>query len=217
MEEFSGRSDPEWRILSANPNYQEIEQLLSEARRDGLLHRPDDIPSKLGFKGFIIEDTMNEPQQKELIVGPNTVRLQLLLLQTMPEDLLTSQVRQHIETEIRSGNATAVVGEITKRSQIPLHNHELWNHNHTIRWSNNCYNYATNKISTEHTAQPGRGSGREYARWRSAMDVEVREAAIRDGLVVVGVPSSGEMPQAPPYTNSSHLVALSYSPLIRGL
>ena len=126
----------------------------------------------------------------------------------MPKGLLSTQVRQHIEMEIRSGNATAAVGEITKRSQIPLHNHWLWNKNHTIRWSNNCYNYATNKISTtaRGTAQPGRGSGREYARWRSAMDVEVREAAIRDGLVVVGVPSSGEMPQAPPYRNSSHLL-----------
>ena len=203
LDEFSGHSEPQWQILSTNPQYKEIERLLGAARESGFVYRLDDMPARLGFKGFGVEDTMKKPQQEELIVGPNTVQLQLLLLQTMPDGLLPSQIRQHVEKEIRSGKVTAEVGGKRAKRWAPQYYPYHWNLN---RQQNNCYNYASTKM-TNTFAQPGRGSGRIYTQINGP---EVRDASKRDGLVDFYLgPSQTPQDPAHPYW---HLVALVVAP-----
>ena len=108
MEDYSGESEPQWKILPSNPSYSEIEQLLGKARKQGFVYRSADMPARLGYKGFLLEDTKMKPKE-ELIVGPNTVALQELLLQTMPTGLVSNRVRQIVLKEIRSGKVTADV------------------------------------------------------------------------------------------------------------
>ena len=156
------------------------------------------MPARLGFKGFVVEDTIKKPQ-KELIVGPNTVRLQLLLLQTMPAGLLPSQIRQHIEKEIRSGKVTADVGGKSAKRWAPPYYPYYWN---LYKDKNNCYNYATNTLSYTQFAQPGRGSGRKFSRINGP---EVRDAAKRDGLFEFYMPPY-QAPKAP--QGNYHVVAL---------
>ena len=188
---FSGRPDPQWQILSSNPNYREIERLLGEARKRGFVYRPEDIPAKLGFRGFILEDTMTKPK-KELIVGRNTVRLQELLLQTMPGGLVPNQVRQNTLTEIRSGKIMADVGGKRAKRWAPQYLPYWWNLDSSVT-KNNCYNYATT-LMTHTFAQPGRGSGRQYS-W-PITGSGVRDAAKRDGLIEVNIPPN-VTPRAP--------------------
>jgi hypothetical protein len=54
----------------------------------------------------------------------------------------------------------------------------FWNNNPTIRGSNNCYNYASNK-RTNTFAQPGRGCGQMYT---AITCPEVTRASLCDGL-----------------------------------
>ena len=159
------------------------------------------MPTRLGFKGFVVEDSIKKPQ-KELIVGPNTVRLQLLLLQTMPAGLLPSQIRQHIEKEIRSGKVTADVGGKSAKRWAPQYYPYFWN---LYKDKNNCYNYATTRL-TNTFAQPGRGSGRIYSQINGP---EVRDAAKRDGLFEFYMPPH-QTPKAP--QGYLHVVALVVSP-----
>ena len=42
--------------------------------------------------------------KRELIVGPNTVKLQQLLLETAPGDLLPQGLKDEVLAEINSGN-----------------------------------------------------------------------------------------------------------------
>ena len=156
LDEFSGRSDPQWQILSSNPNYAEIERLLGEARKRGFVYRPEDMPSKLGFKGFVVEDAMMKAK-RELIVGPNTVRLQELLLQIMPAGSVPNQLRQNILTEINSGKVTAKVGAKKTKRWAPLFQPHCANEDPYVMANNNCYNYATTKMTNTY-AQPGIGS-----------------------------------------------------------
>ena len=109
LEDYSGEFEPQWKILPSNPSYNKIEQLLGEARKHGFVYGSAAMPARLGFKGFLLEDTKMKPKE-ELIVGPNTVPLQELLLQTMPAGLVSNSVRQIILKEIRSGKVTPDVG-----------------------------------------------------------------------------------------------------------
>lgn len=53
-----------------------------------------------------------------------------------------------------------------------------WNDDTTIRYNNNCYNYAAN-IRTDSFAQPGEASGKKYSQLNCS---EVTRGAISDGL-----------------------------------
>lgn len=99
---FSGRPDPEWSILSSDPKYAEIKQLLDNARTAGFTYDPIRMPPRLGYKGFVVKATIMN--KRELIVGPNTVALQRLLLETAPGDLLPQGLKGEVLDEINSGN-----------------------------------------------------------------------------------------------------------------
>ena len=61
---------------------------------------------------------------------------------------------------------------------IPSYTPSYWNGSTTVRWNNNCYNYANNK-RTDTFAQPGRAAGAIYT---SLTCQSVAPAAAADGL-----------------------------------
>lgn len=99
---FSGRPDPEWSIPSSHPKYAEIKQLLDNARTTGFTYDPIRMPPRLGYKGFVVK--ASNINKSELIVGPNTVALQGLLVETAPGDLLPQGLTDEVLAEINSGN-----------------------------------------------------------------------------------------------------------------
>ena len=110
---FSGRPDPEWQVLTSDPNYKEIERLLEIARASGFIYRQKDMPPRLGYKGFLVHNTENQKAQSELVVGPQTVELQQLLLKTTPDGLLPKEFCKKISEEINSGTVKANVPDDT--------------------------------------------------------------------------------------------------------
>lgn len=99
---FSGRPDPEWSISSSHLKYAEIKQLLDNARTAGFVYDTIRMPPRLGYKGFVVK--ASNINKRELIVGPNTVKLQQLLLETAPSDLLPQGYKDEVLAEINSGN-----------------------------------------------------------------------------------------------------------------
>ena len=75
------------------------------------------------------------------------------------------------------GGATRGRGGRGKR-YVPPYNPAPWSASAYIERCNNCYNYVNLKI-TNTTAQPGAGSGQEFATCTAS---QVEAAAIRDGL-----------------------------------
>jgi len=195
---FSGRQDPEWTVLSSGMNYKGIQKLLSDATINGFVYHPDGMPDKLGYRGFLVQDTVTMKEQ--LIVGPETEKLQLLLLSTIPEGLLPSGNIQRVKTEIKTGKVkVGVTGKRSKRDALPF-NGGAWNKNERIRNCNNCYNYATN-IRTDTMAQPGMKGGIKLP--YKITDENLKAAASADGLQVEPM----KFPEAPK-TENTHLVAL---------
>ena len=104
---YSGRPDPEWQVLTSDPNYAEIKRLLDVARSGGLIKRHKDMPSRLGYKGFLVYDIRKKNAVPELIIGPHTVKLQQLLLKTIPEEVLSKDACTEISRWITSAAGTA--------------------------------------------------------------------------------------------------------------
>ena len=151
---FSGNPDPEWKLLSSQPNYQEISTLLLATKT----YSEDDMPSRLGFKGFIVQ----EGKKAQLIVGPESKNLQKILLASMPTGLLADNVTKVIQDEISSGAVTADVSKSVAKRYAPPYTPFQWGGIfYRRRLCNNCYNYATT-IVTNTYARPGRGSGHPF-------------------------------------------------------
>ena len=169
------------------------------------------MPARLGYKGFLVQDTIKK--ESDLIVGPNTVPLQQLLLKTMPKGIIPKATLKSVSEEIRQGKVSADV-QVTKRF-APRYFPSEWNGNRARLLRNNCYNYA-NDIPTNTRAQPGRGYARALGipyRHVALNAAAVRRAAVRDGLRVVNVrrPPQGPFAQNPlPRVPNGprHLVAL---------
>ena len=113
---FSGRPDPEWQILTSDPNHAEIERLLNVARSGGFVYGFKDMPARLGYKGFLLRDATKENAEPELIIGPHTARLQQLLLKTVPENILSENLHSKISKAIGTGAETAEGQEATTSS-----------------------------------------------------------------------------------------------------
>lgn len=67
------------------------------------------MPPRLGFKGFLVLDTAKEKAEPELIIGPQTVELQQLLLKTIPDGLLCKDICEKISEDIDAGVVKANV------------------------------------------------------------------------------------------------------------
>ena len=99
---YSGLPDPEWQVVPSDPNYNKIEELLNTARAGGFVLNPfKDMPARLGFKGFTIQDTTKGIKDLEYIFGPHTAMLQQLLLKSMPSELLPGKIREDLSEKIR--------------------------------------------------------------------------------------------------------------------
>lgn len=212
---FSGREDPEWTVVSSNPNYNQIQTRVAAAIERGDAFLPDDLPARLGYKGILVQPVLQKKgivgqakAQKRLFVGPKTVQLQLLLFQTMPKSIFPENVRKRISEIIGNGTVTAERSPKTTKRAAPRYRIAPWTSENTRRL-NNCYNYANNRI-TDTFAQPGRGSGNIFLNNGFTAN-SVLNAAVNDGLqlypaILPGAPAPG-IPAGP-----RHLVALVFWP-----
>ncbi|KAL9970500.1 hypothetical protein ACROYT_G022885 [Oculina patagonica] len=103
---FSGRPDPVWQVLSGDPNYKNILRLLGTARSGGFIYHCRDMPSRLGYRGFLVHDSTNGKAELEFVFGPYTVQLQQLLVKTIPDDIFSEETRNNISKEIDTEYAT---------------------------------------------------------------------------------------------------------------
>ena len=196
---------------------------LHNARANGNTYRHEHMPATLGYKGFLLHHP--EDEQEALIVGRETVAFQKLLLDTMPEGLISDALRQKISQAIHSGavspnvpdgSQTAPRGDISQvpskkvkavgkiQHYAPKLNLARWNDEKLIRRNNNCYNYGNDKI-TNSFAQPGYASGHPIP-LPSFTSADVLSSAESDGLEKMNVPSTDPCPEAPEQPNC--LVAL---------
>ncbi len=192
---FSGRVDPEWSVKSTDPKLVQIQNLLNVAKKSALVYTSDDMPAGIGYKGFLVENN----KKWELIVGPKTVQLQLLLFQSMPKGMIPKQIIDRTKKVISAGTVLPELRSQRGKRHRPPFNPAPWM-NDFVRKRNNCYNYANIRI-TNTSAQPGRGSGAQFAALTANA---VRNAAVRDGLVVAANAIS------PP--RKRHVVALVVDP-----
>jgi len=63
---------------------------------------------------------------------------------------------------------------------VPIYDQHKWNDNPNIKWHNNCYNYACDRILFNDKSQPGRASGHVLNLYKCN---EVTNASISDGLL----------------------------------
>ncbi len=218
---YSGRADPVWTIHSGHKSFKGMKEHLHNARVSGTTYRHEHMPSHLGFKGFLVHPP--EDEQAHLIVSRETAAFQKLLLDSMPQGLISDALRQKIVQAIHSGAVSAnvsggsqpassgdisqtpskkdeAVGEI--QHYAPKLNLARWNNEDLIRYNNNCYNYGNDKI-TNSFAQPGRASGYFIG---SLTPEAVLLGAESDGLEKMDVVSTDPVPEAPQQPNC--LVAL---------
>ena len=66
---FSGVKDPTWTILKNNAVHDKIIEFLEVAIKAGTVYKPADMPSRLGYKGIVVD----YKAIKMLILGPKTV------------------------------------------------------------------------------------------------------------------------------------------------
>lgn len=168
------------------------------------------MPPRLGYKGFLLRRNTSV----ELIVGPETKKLQLLLLKSIPEGVLPRGSIDDVKKEINSDKvrastkapASPVKGpKRVKRFEPPL---GMWFGSLRTTLCNNCYNYA-NTLITDNFAQPGLGTGEVFGQMNGA---SVQQAAVRDGLIALN-PQPGAAALVPPASPGfSHLVALAVYP-----
>ena len=193
---FSGKPDPVFKVLSSQPNYQLINALLSATKT----YSADAMRSRLGYKGLVLQNG----KKVELIVGPESKKLQLLLLQIVPKGLLSDTVIKVIQDEINSDAVTADVSKVVVKRYNPTYNPAPWGgYNFRKKICNNCYDYATTKVTNEF-AQPGIGSGHPFG---DVVAEDVLASAQSDGLVPINpTPVHGTRFRNP--TGNSHMVCL---------
>ncbi|XP_068698958.1 uncharacterized protein [Montipora foliosa] len=210
---YSGLPDPVWKFDSRHESFKMIRENLDDARAKGITYRHKQMPSILGFRGFLVKPF--DAERADLIVGQETAALQKLLLDTMPERLIRDDLRKKVLQAIDSGAISAKIPDKTQSTtpqDVPrvvgkiLHyapplNLARWNTN-CVQSNNNCYNYANDNI-TNSFAQPGKASGKPITELTVA---QVLAAVESDGWLKMDVPPEAPCPAAPEQPNC--LVAL---------
>lgn len=216
---YSGVPDPVWSVHSRHDSFKRMKEHLHMARTTGKILRHQHMPSILGYKGFLVHPP--EAKEPELAVGQETKELQKLLLETIPEGLVSMELRQKILQEIESPCDSSASfeaqkaspqevsqaprrGDITEKIQhyAPELNLDRWNTEALVRGNNNCYNYANDKI-TNSFAQPGTASGHPITQ---ITPEALLKSSISDGLLKMDVKPEAPCPEAPEQPNC--LVAL---------
>ena len=178
---FSGEEDPFWLFKHGTALYENIKGPLENAIAKYLTY--PNGPSVLGYGGFLVSTTSG-PQ---VIVGPDTIELQKLLLQNIPENDLGKMLAINLLKEIE-GQRKGLSKPLSirrKKRYAPAYNPDYWNDKDRMK-INNCYNYATNiESTTGKKARPGRESGNDFPKYLFTND-DVKNAAIGDKLAFVG-------------------------------
>ena len=185
-----------------------MKEHLDNARDKNTTYRHEHIPSILGYRGFLVHRPHAE--QPDLIIGPETKQLQKLLLRSMPNELKSDALHQEkISQAIELGAVSAVAVPLRDsaagkpiKHYAPKRNLARWNEHHLIRFNNNCYNYANDKITNSY-AQPGYASGNPI---EEITPDNVIRASKSDGLEKMDVKTTDPCPKAPEQPNC--LVAL---------
>jgi hypothetical protein len=210
---FSGRPDPQWQVQANHPKYQKIREMFNSAVNQELAALPEQMPSQLGYRGFLVR--YSNDQLPKLILGTTTKELQLLLLGTVPSDAIPQALVGIIVKTIEDGGVSPIGTELetpgTKRApKYNLLTQWKWNNWYAVT-RNYCYNYATNKM-TNTQAQPGKKHGVNLKTiYGEHLGEEVMKAAVKDGLTVPGnVGKWGDVPtrESLGLQPSQHLVAL---------
>ncbi|MFL9897890.1 hypothetical protein PQR71_06910 [Paraburkholderia fungorum] len=197
MHVFSGRPDPAWELTEDQRT--ELADRLARFKKTTLL-KPPGILGALGYRGFTISTVGERDFEPEIYVHAgivDTSRFGINLLSDDPdlEEWLLStggntvdpSVVQYVSQELSGGKVLALASAPTVLT-VPPFNPGKWNNNPTIQKSNNCYNYANDKI-TNTFAQPGRGSGRMWSQLITCTS-DVDPCAQHDGEISVGPPTS---------------------------
>lgn len=215
---FSGVPDPQWNITQNSLYYQRIRNLYTTAKTLKYTYFPEQIPAQLGYKGFLIKE-VGSRSTESLILGPNTEQLQNLLLRSMPVRMkLPLKIKEAISLAIKSSKVlptklTDFKERIVKRVAPSWEEATTtWNTINAEK-KNNCYNYANDKMTfSPYTAQPGRGGGQVWGTTEAQITNDrIKEAARRDGLVVVSAGAGGGIPDIK-RGSRYHLVALAVDP-----
>ena len=188
---YSSAPDPVWTVTL--PKGQII---------DANTNDPNDLPQRLGYKGFIVQSG----KKARLIVGPKTTKLQLQLLDTIPGNLLSTAYVKHIRSEINSGAVKASTSSQRSARNAPPYEPNRWRGIRRI--CNNCYNYANNK-ALNNFARPGfnrPGDIPPSPTHLTPFPRRILAAAERDGLTRLAL--NGPVPVDPGPGDNRHVVAL---------
>ena len=99
---FSGLPDPKWVVNSTYRQiYEKIGMLFRNAVKEKKIYEPERMPSKLGYKGFILKAGKEGPGF--LILGDETKKLQNVLLRSIPKCLISNDMKVGISNEIKKG------------------------------------------------------------------------------------------------------------------
>lgn len=101
--------------------------------------------------------------------------LQQFMLEQLAASSRTTADDEAGADEADSSDAAA---RVTCQIELAAYNPGFWNNDSTVRSTNNCYNYASNK-RTNTFAQPGRGCGQMYT---AITCPEMTRASLCDGL-----------------------------------
>ncbi|XP_052767962.1 uncharacterized protein LOC128208439 [Mya arenaria] len=180
---FSGRDDPRWVVGTRSPWFGRLSIMLAKSRSTRMAER-------LGYRGFTVEVRNVFGQRVYRTVGAGTnPELELVLLNSSPTPL-EGAVRRHVTDFLRRRvirplpvvldpfDALNEDGALPY-CRLPDFNPLLWSRYPQVT-RNNCYNYATNRM-TDTFAQPGRATGRRFSRPLTARGVLA--ATIRDGFI----------------------------------
>lgn len=192
---YSGRPDPAWEIT--DDQALELARML-QAAPERTLAKPPGVAGPLGYRGFTIDAIGERRLERQTLVhggiadiGRFDLSLHLgspevekFLLETAGEDV-NAETRDFVLSELEAPTGLYRAEDFGRRFVAPPYNPGKWNNDAAIRTRNNCYNYASDKI-TNTFAQPGRGTGQMYTALTCG---NVGPASQRDGQIPVSNPN----------------------------
>jgi hypothetical protein len=196
---YSGRPNPQWVLPDAAAREFEdrLKRTAATARLSNL--KPAGITGSLGYRGFTVQDSTDsrvitlhagviDPGRLSMTLLTENRELEQWLLDTgkasVPELTMVYAARQ-VSTAVLQGPIDwhpplQRCNPCMAKDARPLEL-SLWTA--TAGASNNCYNYANDRM-TNTTAQPGKASGHPFTQEATCVGgVSVQDAAVADGLV----------------------------------
>lgn len=198
---FSGRPNPVWVIPDeAEAEFDDrLARIAVTARISNL--KSGGVLGGLGYRGFTVRD---ESATRSIHVDSGVVdigqrsptfltadrELESWLLST-GKDTVEEGVREHVERQLEKASSQGAVIQyqpifecpLCVAKDAPVRDLPLWSWTDCSSADNNCYNYATNRM-TNTTAQPGKAAGQKFTQLNTCTGAgSVLAGATADGLV----------------------------------